>query len=43
VGHVAYMRKMINAYKILLKKPEENRSLFRLRNGCEEKIKMNLK
>jgi hypothetical protein len=39
-GHVAHMRAIINAYKILVGKPEKKRPLGRPRRGKEDNIKM---
>jgi hypothetical protein len=42
-GHVARMEKMINAYNILVGKPEGKRTLGRPRLGWKDNIRMNLK
>jgi hypothetical protein len=42
VGHVAYMEKMRNAYKILVGKPEQKRTFGRPRHRWEDNIKMDL-
>lgn len=41
--HVEYMREMRNACKILPRNAEANRSLRRLKHGCENNNKMHLK
>jgi hypothetical protein len=42
-GHVAHMGEMINAYKILVRKPERKRSLGRHRCRWEDIIRMDLR
>jgi hypothetical protein len=41
-GRIAHMRKMINAYKILVRKPERKRPLRRPRSRWEDNIRMDL-
>jgi hypothetical protein len=42
VGHVAHMGEMMNAYKILVRKPEEKRPLVRPRCGWKDSIRTSL-
>jgi hypothetical protein len=42
-GHVALMGKIINAYKILIGKPDGKRPFRRLRFRWKDNIKMDLK
>jgi hypothetical protein len=42
-GQVAYLRERIDAYRVLVRKPEENRPLGKLRRRWKVNIKMNLK
>jgi hypothetical protein len=41
-GHVAPTEEIINAYKMLVGKPEGNNSLRRPRRRCDDGIKMKL-
>jgi hypothetical protein len=41
MGHVAHIGEMINAYRMLVRKPEEKRSLGRPGHRWENNIKMN--
>jgi hypothetical protein len=43
VGHVAHMEENMNAYRVLVGKPEENRPLGRTLRRWENNIKMGLK
>jgi hypothetical protein len=43
MGHVAYMGKMRNVYKVLVGKPEGMRPHARPRSGWEDNIKMDLR
>jgi hypothetical protein len=43
VGHVARIGAMRNVYKVLVRKPEGNIPLGRLRRRWEDNIKMDLK
>jgi hypothetical protein len=42
-GHVAFMGRMRNAYKIVVRKPEGKRQLRRPRLRWEDNIKMDLR
>ena len=42
-GHVAQMEQSRNAYRVLVGKPEEKRSLVRPRSRWEDNIKMDLR
>jgi len=42
-GHVSHMRELRNVYKILVGKPEENRSLGRPRSRWEDNNRINLR
>jgi hypothetical protein len=42
-GHVACMREKLNAYRILMRKPEGKRPLGRLRHRWEDNVEMDLR
>jgi hypothetical protein len=42
-GHVAYMGKKGNAYRVLVGKPERKRPLSRTRHSSKDHIRMDLK